>query len=60
MPKLVRFSYNRKATEEAHRKGLPLPAPESVEVLGDAEYDEHALFEVAGVFYRRMKELNLF
>lgn len=60
MPKLVRFSYNRKATEEAHRKGLTLPEPERVEVLGDAEYDEHALCEVAGIFYRKMKELNLF
>ncbi len=60
MPKLVRFSYNRKATEEAFLKGLPLPAPESVEVLGDAEYNEYDLLQVAGIFYREMKELNLF
>ncbi|HHX86721.1 MAG TPA: hypothetical protein GX693_00925 [Firmicutes bacterium] len=60
MPKLIRFSYNRQATEEALREGLPLPEPEHVEVLGDAEYDEHALYEVAGIFYRKMKELNLF
>jgi len=55
MPKLVRFRYNRKACEEAYRKGLPLPEPESIEVLGDAEYDEGDLQEVAKIFYRGMK-----
>jgi len=55
MPKLVRFRYNRKACEEAYRKGLPLPEPENIEVLGDAEYDEGALEQVAKIFYRRMK-----
>ncbi len=60
MLKLVRFSYNRKATEEAYRKGLPLPEPERVEVLGDTEYDEHALQEVAAIFYHKMKNLKLF
>lgn len=54
--RLVRFRYNRKATEDAYRKGLPLPEPESVEVLGDAEYDECDLQAVAKIFYHRMKK----
>lgn len=55
MPRLIRFRYNRKAAEDACRKGLPLPAPESVEDLGVAEYDEGALMQVARIFYHRMK-----
>ena len=55
MPKLVRFRYNRKATEEAYRNGLPLPEPESVEYLGDAEYDEGALEQVARILYHKIK-----
>lgn len=55
MPRLIRFSYNRKAAEDACRKGLPLPAPESVEDMGAAEYDEGALMQVARIFYHRMK-----
>ncbi|NLT94832.1 MAG: hypothetical protein GXW85_04750 [Clostridia bacterium] len=55
MPRLMRFRYNRKAAEDACRKGLPLPAPESVEDLGVAEYDEGALMQVARIFYQRMK-----
>lgn len=55
MPRLIRFSYNRKAAEDACRKGLPLPAPESVEDMGAAEYDEVALEQVAKIFYHRMK-----
>ena len=55
MPRLIRFSYNRKAAEDACRKGLPLPAPESVEDMGVAEYDEGALMQVARIFYHRMK-----
>lgn len=60
MPKLVRYSYNRQAIDDARSKGLPLPEPEAIEVLGDAEYDEYDLYEVAGIFYREMKELKLF
>lgn len=55
MPKLIRFRYNRKACEEAFRKGLPLPEPESVEDLGETEYDEYALEQLARMFYHRMK-----
>lgn len=56
MPKLIRFRYNRKAAEEAYRKGLPLPESESVEVLGDAELDEYDVNEVAKIFYRGMEK----
>ena len=55
MPRLMRFRYNRKAVEDACRKGKPLPAPESVEDMGVAEYDEGALMQVARIFYHRMK-----
>lgn len=58
MPKLnrlIRFSYNRKAVEDAFRKRLPLPEPESTEDLGTVECDERALNEVARIFYHRMK-----
>ncbi len=55
MPRLIRFSYNRKAVEDAFRKKLPLPEPENIEDLGAAEYDEGALNEVARIFYHRMK-----
>lgn len=60
LDKLVRFTYDRFAAEEAYDSGLPLPEPKSVKVLGDAEYDEYDLSKVAGIFYREMKELGLF
>ena len=57
MPKLVRFRYNRKACEEAYRKGLPLPEPESIE-LSAMPNMTGALEQVAKIFYRRMKMMK--
>ncbi len=55
MAKLIRVRYNRKAIEEAYRKALPLPEPESREIIGEASLDEADLNAVAKIFYERMK-----
>ncbi len=55
MPKLVRVRYDRKKMEDACRHGT-FPEPESKEVIGNADYNEVDLDEIAWIFFQQIKK----